>query len=55
MPQQPKDPPDETLISFLMSQGYSRARAEQEVNHDAASVKQKKKQAEEEQKPTQQD
>lgn len=46
---------DETLVSFLMSQGMTRARAEQEALHDPAGVKAKKKQAEEEAKPKPED
>lgn len=47
--------PDEQLISFLMSQGKSRAAAVQEVEHDANAVKQQKKKAEEESKPQPED
>lgn len=46
---------DEQLVSFLMSQGKSRAAAEQEVLHDPAGVKAKKKQAEQDSKPEPED
>jgi hypothetical protein len=45
------EPLDEHLVGFLISQGHSRYRAQQDVARDPEAVKKLKKQIEEEQKP----
>ena len=52
MPQQhTTEPLDEHLVSFLMSHGYSRPRAQQDVARDPEGVKKLKRELEEKNRP----